>query len=48
MTKYKALEEVTLADGTVYAADAEFEVEATEELSGLVAAGKLVVVEATE
>lgn len=47
MTKYKALEDVTLADGTAYTKDAEFEVEATEELSQLVAAGKLVVVEAT-
>ena len=44
MTKYKALEDVTLADGTAYTKDAEFEVEATEELSQLVAVGKLVVV----
>lgn len=44
MTKYKALEAVTLADGTTYEAGQEFEVEATEELSQLVAAGKLEVV----
>ena len=46
--KYKALEGILLEDGTNYDAGQEFEVEATEELSQLVAAGKLVTVEGSE
>jgi len=45
MTNYKTLEAVTLLDGTSYAVDQEFQAEATIELSELVEAGKLAVVE---